>query len=306
MNRRLNIIALLAILFALSCKKSEEGPSVQYDAFVDKWYLIKETYTTYTKGNRVDEKIVDQFYADESYEFFSNNRLNVYAGYEGLDGYNGSYTFDRQNNTLTILRDGDMESNKLVFEIRKLTKSNLVLHRFVEHEINNQTVRYETLIELKKRLTDADYPKIKLTLNILDASSRSKDNPTPVPAIGTDVEVFLSKADLIANKPAFTGTTNNQGIVEATVFTKNIYLVKAHKANAANTIAGYTIAGVFQNEEELQNYPDQPFPREIGGLILSDINGDGIVNEIDKVGYTPVARALGMETVTQTILISDK
>ena len=56
-----------------------------------------------------------------------------------------------------------------------------------------------------------------------------------------------------------------------------------------NTRFGYQALGLFQTEEELDNYPAAPTgTKNLGDLKYLDVNGDGIINpEYDyvKTGY---------------------
>ena len=49
-----------------------------------------------------------------------------------------------------------------------------------------------------------------------------------------------------------------------------------------NTGLYYNVIGVFQNQEEIDNYPSWPGARP-GDLIFEDVNGDGVINDSDRI-----------------------
>lgn len=68
------------------------------------------------------------------------------------------------------------------------------------------------------------------------------------------------------------------------------YVWKTQTGKPLDIRTGYICDGFFESEEEIANAPVQPFGKEnlmVGDLKYRDVNGDGIINEDDKVMIAP-------------------
>ena len=124
-------------------------------------------------------------------------------------------------------------------------------------------------------------PIVKFT--VFDCTNRSEENPISELAADTKISIFKDNSgekELIEEI-----TTDENG--EAFLYgNRNImYYFLADKNGAINIIDGYIVNGIFESQEDIDNYPSQDQPSQIGDLKFMDANGDNIVNEDDKVDY---------------------
>jgi hypothetical protein len=59
------------------------------------------------------------------------------------------------------------------------------------------------------------------------------------------------------------------------------------KGNEKNILGGYLIAGIFSTVEETNNFPEQS-NTTLGGLKFKDMNGDGVIDDQDKIENAPL------------------
>jgi PKD repeat protein len=140
-----------------------------------------------------------------------------------------------------------------------------------------------------------------LELTVVDITGWSPENPVPEPVQGATVKLFTNEASLNANTPEYEFTSNKNGIVEAYDMPQGEYLLVATTANLGNTIHGYLIAGVFQNQEEIDSWPSQS-GAAIGYPKFTDINADLIIDDSDRVTSDHIS-VTAEETTTKTIYL---
>lgn len=145
-------------------------------------------------------------------------------------------------------------------------------------------------------------PHIKsLALTVVDVTGWTPENPAPEPVGAATVKLFANEASLNANTPEYEFTSDENGVVEAYDIPEGKYLLVAATSDLGNIVDGYIIAGVFQNQSEIDSWPSQS-GATVGGLKYTDVNQDAIINEDDKVISDNISVA-AEETTTKTIYL---
>ena len=141
-------------------------------------------------------------------------------------------------------------------------------------------------------------------LTVKDATTWTPENPDLDPAANATIKLYASQASLDNNIPEFTLITDADGFVKTYDITPGEYLMLVEKNNLSNVIDGYLIAGVFQNQAEIDNGNPQQAGATVGGVRYTDVNGDGIITIDDKVYHDNIAIAIH-QTVSRTIVIGE-
>ncbi|MBI9063567.1 MAG: hypothetical protein JEZ14_16410 [Marinilabiliaceae bacterium] len=124
-------------------------------------------------------------------------------------------------------------------------------------------------------------PIVKFT--VFDCTNRSAENPTSELAPNAKISIFKdisSKKELIEEI-----TTDENGVAFLYGYKDWEYYFLTDKKGAVNLIDGYIVNGIFENQAEIDNYPSQNQPSQIGDLKFMDTNGDGMVDAGDKVDH---------------------
>ncbi len=123
-----------------------------------------------------------------------------------------------------------------------------------------------------------------MKFTVFDCTNRSKENPTTELASNTTISIF--KEDESGDKqPIEEITTDEHGVAFLYGQRDLMYYFSASKNGAVDLIDGYIVKGVFESQEDIDNYPPQNQPSQIGDLKFMDVNGDGKVDEDDQVDY---------------------
>jgi hypothetical protein len=118
---------------------------------------------------------------------------------------------------------------------------------------------------------------------VFDCTNRSSENPTPQIASGVTISVF---SDVSGEKQLIDELiTDSKGEAFLYGYRNLEYYFLADKEGATNILDGYVVYGVFESQEEIDDYPGQNPPPLVGDLKFMDINADGRVNEDDKTTY---------------------
>ena len=132
------------------------------------------------------------------------------------------------------------------------------------------------------------------SVTVWDTKQWSAERPKGVPAEGATVELFTSRQDYLNKKPAYTATTNKDGVAKFDV-PEGEYFMVASKGGLTNTwrdAQGMTRVSdtLFQTEAEIFDLT-QPIQENVlpGDFKYADLNGDGIINNND-VAEAPFTR----------------
>ncbi|MBC3541662.1 hypothetical protein ACFSC6_01965 [Rufibacter sediminis] len=155
------------------------------------------------------------------------------------------------------------------------------------------------------REDENDSPKIALEITVVDASSSTSAKPQVLPSANATVYVYLSEEEARNQRPAYTGKTNNKGVLAISLPVKDRYFFTAENGNARSSKNGYAIMGIFESEDGLGYAAQQTPPAQLGGIILMDYNGDGLVNDLDKNRFR-ISSGFTLESVNKlTLYISE-
>lgn len=125
-------------------------------------------------------------------------------------------------------------------------------------------------------------PIVKFT--VFDCTNRSKGNPKAKLASKTKISIF--KEDESGDRQLIEEiTTDAQGVAFLYGYRDIMYYFSASKNGAVDLINGYIVNGVFESQEDIDSYPPQNQPSQVGDLKFMDTNGDGRVDEDDRVDY---------------------
>ncbi len=120
---------------------------------------------------------------------------------------------------------------------------------------------------------------------VFDCTNRTAESPVAELASGTNISIF--KENESGEKlPLEEITTDENGEALFYGYRDIRYYFRASKNGAVNIINGYIVNGIFESQEDIDNYPPQNHPSQIGDLKFVDINGNGEVNEEDRVDYS--------------------
>lgn len=149
----------------------------------------------------------------------------------------------------------------------------------------------DTLIirEYVQQLTKEGIPNQKksLELTIYNANSWTSNTSSLSPISGVSVKLFkTNKSNSIAGqKETYKEKSDENGIVNFYDIEAGNYWLIATKDELSNLKNGLVINGVFMNAQDTIYTPSVPYQEnvEIGGLKYKDMNGDGVINNLDVV-----------------------
>ncbi len=154
---------------------------------------------------------------------------------------------------------------------------------------------------LKKTIT-IDPNHLAAELSILTTSNWSIDNPVyaPVPnAVISFYKEYPTSFEL--GEPDYTLTSDNEG--KLNIYDEDVDAVcfVVENNGESNIVDGYLIGGVFESQEEIDNwaYIENAI---IGSYKYLDLNGDGIVNSDDKAPCQSISISLE-ETYTESVYL---
>lgn len=137
-------------------------------------------------------------------------------------------------------------------------------------------------------------------LTIQDGTSWTFGNPSLTNVQGAVVNVYTDLTSITNNTPEYTASSDVNGIAKFNNLPARSYFITVKKSDLSNTINGYVIAGIFQNENDINLWAKQS-GAVIGGYKFVDLNGDGVINNRDT-GYYSIS-IVNMQVVTSTIII---
>src|SRR5690554_5404092 len=159
----------------------------------------------------------------------------------------------------------------------------------------------DTLIirEYVQTLTKEGTPNQKksLELTIYNANSWTSSSSTLSSISEVPVKLFeIDGSNSIAGKKeTYKETSDENGIVSFYNIKAGNYLLIATKDDFSNLKNGLVINGVFMNAQDTIHTSNVPYQEnvEIGGLKYKDMNGDGVINNLDIVegDYVQIERS---------------
>ena len=137
-------------------------------------------------------------------------------------------------------------------------------------------------------------------LTIQDGTSWTLGNPTLTNVQGAVVNVYTDQTSITNNTPEYTANSDVNGIVKFNNLPARSYFLIVKKGDLSTTINGYIIAGIFQNENDINTWPKQSVA-VIGGYKFVDLNHDGLINSYDTGNYN--INIENNQTVNTSIII---
>jgi hypothetical protein len=131
-----------------------------------------------------------------------------------------------------------------------------------------------------------------IEFTVKDGKSWSVNNSLNVVS-GATINLYESQADVTSEVVKYTAVTDASGKVTIPVAFKSYYYFTVQKGNAKNIYNDLLVAGIFQSQDEIQSSAQQsPWPT-VGSVKYADLNGDGIINSLDKAnsGFVQVVES---------------
>lgn len=156
---------------------------------------------------------------------------------------------------------------------------------------------------LKKTITIAPN-HLAVELTILTTANWTIENPVyePVPnAVVSLYKTYPESLDL--GVPDYTMTTDNDGKLK--IYDEDIDAVCfiVENNSESNIVDGYLIGGVFETQEEVDNWPYID-DATVGSYKYLDLNGDGIINSDDKASCQSIIISLE-STYTKNVYLGE-
>jgi len=132
---------------------------------------------------------------------------------------------------------------------------------------------------------------------IIDIGTACFERPNPDPTIvqinvvngsaaatgAATVSLYSSMTDLNNGFPSYAQTTDDNNNVSIRVDYQSQYYVVVTRGPAKNYYSGFIPVGVFQSQTDINNSPSQNPAGVVGGIKFKDVNGDGVINNGDKI-----------------------
>lgn len=146
-------------------------------------------------------------------------------------------------------------------------------------------------------LDDPDIYTTEITINPNHLSAKltiwstegwSVDNPNYNLAVNAAVHFYKEyPEDFVLGEPDYTLYSDENGQIK--IYDKEMDAVGfiVEKNEESNIVNGFLIAGVFANQEEIDNWGYIEYAA-IGSYKYLDLNGDGIINEMDKAPFESI------------------
>ena len=166
--------------------------------------------------------------------------------------------------------------------------TNGVLEEGDEADATTETIQVEPLVK-------------SMEFTIKDGTSWTAQDPNLTSAEGATVNLYASQSAFDAGKPDFTAMSDESGKVRLHDLENGTYFLLVVKEGLSNLIDNFLIQAVFQTQEEIDGAAVHPGTPQPGDFWLNDINGDGLINNDDKVDYQ-ILEYSG-ELITQEIII---
>jgi len=137
---------------------------------------------------------------------------------------------------------------------------------------------------------------------IQDGTTWTVGNPILSNVQGAVVNIYTDQTSITNNTPEYTASSDANGIAKFNNLPSRSYFLIVKKGNLSNIIDGYTIAGIFQNSNDISSWPRQS-GAVIGGYKFVDFNHDGVISSQDTGNYNIFIE--NNQTVTDTIIIGN-
>ncbi len=115
------------------------------------------------------------------------------------------------------------------------------------------------------------------------------DGHSGVAVPGAAVSLYATSADVTANTPTYSLTTDQTGVAESPVTFVSQYYVIAQKESEKNYYSGLIPIGLFTSTAEIQSSAIQTPAATIGSVKFQDTNGDGVISALDDTTPPPLA-----------------
>ncbi|MFV0594063.1 MAG: hypothetical protein ACK5M7_22015 [Draconibacterium sp.] len=195
----------------------------------------------------------------------------------------GDVIFDGNDGTIKAPENTDLEKLTPTIEISEgavVYPSSKAITDFTEPV--DYTVTSEDQNNVNYYNVSVLLPIVKFT--VFDCTNRTVENPIAELASNTNISIF--KENESGEKQVIEEiTTDEIGKAFLYGYRDIVYYFLANKNGAVNIINGYIVNGIFESQEDIDNYPPQNHPSQIGDLKFMDANGDGRVNEDDRVDH---------------------
>lgn len=143
----------------------------------------------------------------------------------------------------------------------------------------------------------------KLSFEVYEYTAKSKADVTvnKTPAAQAEIKIYSKTGEqynLIK-----TLKTNDAGIAEYGGESEATVYYEVTKGNSTNLYNGYIVRGIFESQEDIASSPRQDASTQPGDLKFKDINGDGIIDESDKVTEKYLSEILGTTNTISKITV---
>jgi hypothetical protein len=115
------------------------------------------------------------------------------------------------------------------------------------------------------------------------------DGHSGVAVPGAAVSLYATSADVTANTPTYSLTTDQTGVAQSPVNFVSQYYVIAQKEGEKNYYSGLIPVGLFTSTAEIQSSAIQTPAATIGSVKFQDTNGDGVISALDDTTPPPLA-----------------
>lgn len=105
------------------------------------------------------------------------------------------------------------------------------------------------------------------------------------------IKVYTDPDDVGTEETYDIITTDHNGQAILYGSKENHYYFTAEMGNKSNIVNGYLLIGTYNSADDIASYPSEPWA-EVGDLKFADINGDGVINENDKINYDWINRSI--------------
>ncbi|MGQ1946690.1 hypothetical protein ACT3CD_06265 [Geofilum sp. OHC36d9] len=165
----------------------------------------------------------------------------------------------------------------------------LATNNRLKETLNLTLSEKDTLIirEYVQQLTKDAIPTTKKSVELIIYNANSWQPNSSALSVVSQAEVKLFKntgsANVTKGKETYKEISDENGIVNFYDIEPGNYFLIATKEDLSNLKNGLLINGVFMNAQDTVHTMDKPYQDnpEIGGLKYEDMNGDGVISELD-------------------------
>ena len=118
---------------------------------------------------------------------------------------------------------------------------------------------------------------------VYDCSNRTAQNPVAQLTSGVKISLYVTQSGKKHLVEKITTDSNGEALFYG--LRNADYYFLAEKGAAKNILNGYQINGIFESQQDIDNYPHQNPAPKVGDLKFLDADVDGKINENDKVDY---------------------